>query len=62
VVVTIGSVNAAVLYAADAPGFVGLTQFNMRVPAGASAGAQPITLEVGGYPLSQGTVTISIAP
>lgn len=60
VLVTIGSQNATVLYAGDAPGFVGLTQLNIQVPMSASSGAQPITLEVGGFPLNQSNVTISV--
>jgi uncharacterized protein (TIGR03437 family) len=63
VLVTIGSENASVFYAGDAPGFVGLTQLNIGVPASIVAGgAQPITLEVGQFPLNQSNVTIYVAP
>jgi len=63
VVATVGSQNADILYAGDAPGFVGLTQLNIRVPASiVGGGAQPITLEVGGFPLNQSGVTIYVAP
>jgi len=62
VLFTIGSTNATVLYAGDAPGFVGLTQLNIEVPTSAPSGAQPITLEVGGFALNQSNVTIYVGP
>jgi len=63
VLVTIGSQNAQIFYAGDAPGFVGLTQLNIGVPAAfAGDGAQPITLQVGSFPLNQSNVTIYVAP
>jgi uncharacterized protein (TIGR03437 family) len=61
--VTIGSQNAQVLYAGDAPGFVGLTQINVVVPSSVmGSGAQPVTLEAGGFPLNQSNVTVYVAP
>jgi uncharacterized protein (TIGR03437 family) len=63
VLVTIGSQNAQIFYAGDAPGFVGLTQLNIGVPASlVGGGAQPITLQVGSFPLNQSNVTIYVAP
>ncbi len=63
VLVTIGSQNAQIFYAGDAPGFVGLTQLNIGVPRSLiGGGAQPITLEVGAFPLNQSNVTIYVAP
>lgn len=63
VLATIGSENAHVYYAGDAPGFVGLTQVNLGVPASLmGSGAQPITLEVGGFPLNQSAVTVYVGP
>jgi uncharacterized protein (TIGR03437 family) len=63
VLVTIGSENAEILYAGDAPGFVGLTQLNIGVPKSiVGGGAQPITLEVGAFPLNQSNVTIYVSP
>ncbi|HTC35001.1 MAG TPA: hypothetical protein VK724_16615 [Bryobacteraceae bacterium] len=63
VLATIASQNALVLFAGDAPGFVGLTQLNIGVPTSiVEGGAQPITLEVGAFPLNQSNVTIYIAP
>jgi uncharacterized protein (TIGR03437 family) len=63
VLVTIGSENADIFYAGDAPGFVGLTQLNIGVPKSiVGGGAQPITLEVGAFPLNQSNVTIYVSP
>jgi uncharacterized protein (TIGR03437 family) len=47
-VVTIGGQQAAVQFSGLAPGFVGLYQVNVTVPAGLSAGNQPITIAIGG--------------
>ncbi len=46
-VVTIGGQNAQVLYSGLAPSFPGLYQLNVVVPAGISAGSQPITVSIG---------------
>ncbi len=45
---TIGGQAAQVLYSGLAPGLVGLYQINVVVPTGISAGAQPLTLSIGG--------------
>lgn len=45
---SIGGVSAEVQYAGAAPGFVGVYQVNFRVPAGAPAGRQDLTLGVDG--------------
>lgn len=45
---TIGGVAATLLYAASAPGFVGLMQINATVPQNATpGGAVPVILTVG---------------
>ena len=45
--VTIGGINAPVLYAAAAPGFVGLDQVNVQIPAGVVAGPSvPVVMKV----------------
>jgi uncharacterized protein (TIGR03437 family) len=62
VLVTVASENATIFYAGDAPGFVGLTQLNIGLPASVPAGAQPITLQVGSFPLNQSNVTVYVAP
>jgi uncharacterized protein (TIGR03437 family) len=56
----IGGLAAQVMYAGNSSGIVsGVTQVNVLVPAGVQAGAQPVTLRVGGYS-SQTGVTISV--
>ena len=47
-VVMIGGQQAQVVFSGLAPGFVGLYQVNATVPAGISAGSQPITISIGG--------------
>ena len=42
--ITIGGAAARVLYAGRAPGFPGLDQINVEVPAAAGAGAQPLVV------------------
>jgi uncharacterized protein (TIGR03437 family) len=48
--VTIGGVNAQVLFAGLAPGFVGLYQLNVVVPSGLPAGPATITISEGSLP------------
>ena len=45
---TIGGVNAPVIYSVASPGFAGLYQTAVRVPAGLAAGNQPLVLTVNG--------------
>ena len=60
VTVTIGGVLADVLYAAEAPGFVGLFLVNVRVPAHlTTTGLVPVVLRVG-TSASQAGVTIAV--
>ena len=57
---TIGGLKAPVLYAGPAPGLVqGVTQVNLSVPSGLSAGSYPIVLTVGGV-RSQDSITIAV--
>ncbi|HKX00384.1 MAG TPA: choice-of-anchor tandem repeat GloVer-containing protein [Bryobacteraceae bacterium] len=44
--VTIGGRNAKLRYSGLAPGFIGLNQINADVPAGLTAGNQPVTVAV----------------
>jgi len=60
--IEIAGVAAEVLFAGNAPGFVGLTQINVRVPASLTGqGRLPVTMILGpGVSLMQGEVTIAV--
>jgi len=61
--VTIGGVAATVAFSGLAPGFVGLYQVNVQVPAIAQAGAAiPIILAIGGFTSNPATIAIDPAP
>lgn len=53
----IGPAAATVQYAGRAPGFVGLNQLNIQLPAGIPAGTYPLTITRG---LASNTVTLTI--
>jgi uncharacterized protein (TIGR03437 family) len=57
--VSIGGQTAAVSYAGAAPGFAGLYQVNVVVPAGLAAGDQLVVITAGGTPAT-GRATISV--
>ena len=58
--VTIGGIQANVTFYGLAPGYVGLYQVNVQVPAGSPAGnAVPLVLTIGGQ--TSNTVTIAIS-
>ncbi|HWQ31812.1 MAG TPA: DUF5666 domain-containing protein [Blastocatellia bacterium] len=62
--VTIGGVNAQVLFAGPAPGFAGLDQLNVQIPADVAAGAN-VTIQVRvsdgqGTLIRANTVTVTI--
>lgn len=60
VAITIGGIDAQILYAGEAPGLIaGVLQVNAVVPAGTSAGNQPVVLTVGGVS-SPSSVTAAI--
>jgi hypothetical protein len=52
--VTIGGVPAEVLFAGAAPGLPGVTQINVRIPAGAPTGAAGIVITQGGVQAQAG--------
>lgn len=57
---TIGGIPANILFAAEAPGFVGLLQINAQVPTGfVPAGDLPVVLAAGSYQSPSG-VTIAV--
>lgn len=57
--VTIGGQPAEVLFAGMAPGFVGLVQLNVQVPAAAQSGsAQPVELSIRGTAAAPATIAI----
>jgi uncharacterized protein (TIGR03437 family) len=59
--VTVGGVAALVSFSGLAPGYVGLYQINVQVPAGAPTGPDiPILLTIGG--VASNTATIAIDP
>ena len=56
--VTVGGSPAVVTFAGRAPGFVGLDQINIQIPAGVSGGAVPVVAVSGGR--TSNTVTLAI--
>ncbi len=56
--VTIGGVAAQVTYQGVAPGFAGLAQLNVIVPAGLAPGDQPVFITIGGVPSNAGLITV----
>ena len=58
VTVTIRSKNAEVMYKGLAPGFAGLAQLNVVVPAGLPPGDQPVFVSMDGYSSNVGLITV----
>jgi len=56
---TIGSLPAQVIFTGLTPGFVGLTQMNIVVPAGLAPGDYPLTVRINGQISKAGTVSIT---
>jgi uncharacterized protein (TIGR03437 family) len=54
----IGTAAATVLYAGQAPGLVGVNQFNVQLPAGLAAGTHTLTVTRGGVTSNSVTITI----
>ena len=58
---TIGNVQADVIFSGLAPGYVGLYQVNALVPAGVTAGsAVPVVISMEG--IASNSVTIAVGP
>jgi uncharacterized protein (TIGR03437 family) len=57
-VVTVGGRPANVEFSGLAPGYVGLYQLNIRVPADAPAGIQPLVISMGGVESKAATLPI----
>ena len=58
VTIMFGDTQAEVLYAGLAPNYVGLYQFNVKVPA-VAAGYQPLTVRLGGQALTPAIYTVT---
>jgi uncharacterized protein (TIGR03437 family) len=56
--VNIGGKNATVTYQGLAPGFAGLAQINAAVPAGLTAGDQPVFVSINGVSSNIGLITV----
>jgi len=56
---TIGPANAPVAFAGLTPGFVGLLQLNIVVPASLSSGDYPLVVTINGEASNSGTVSVS---
>jgi adhesin/invasin len=56
--VSIGGQSAQVTYQGLAPGFAGLAQLNVIVPAGLTPGDQPVFVSVNGVPSNAGLITV----
>jgi len=60
VTATVAGLPATVEYAGSAPGFVyGVMQVNVRIPAAAPSGAQPIVINIGTFSTQAG-VTVAV--
>jgi uncharacterized protein (TIGR03437 family) len=61
VTLTIGGIPAEVLFAGAAPGLVGVTQVNVRIPTTVpGTGPVPLTVQVGRYTPNQLAITIAV--
>lgn len=56
--VTIGGARAQVTFQGLAPGFAGLAQLNVIVPAGLAPGDQPVFVSINGAPSNAGVITV----
>jgi uncharacterized protein (TIGR03437 family) len=58
VAATIGSASAQVLFAGLSPGFVGLAQANIVIPAGTATGTYPLTITIDGQASNAGNISV----
>ena len=56
--VTIGGLSANATYEGLAPGFAGLAQLNVIVPAGLTPGDQPVFVTINGVASNVGVITV----
>ena len=54
----IGSADATVAFGGLTPGFVGLVQFNVMVPAGLAPGTYPLTITIDGQTSNPGNIVV----
>ncbi len=59
VTVTVGGVNAPIVFAGIPPGLAGVTQINFTIPANAPLGDQPVVVTVGGVASPAARLTIA---
>jgi uncharacterized protein (TIGR03437 family) len=59
VTAVVDGITANVSFAGAAPGYPGLYQINVQIPAGAGSGARPITVSAAGAP-TQFSATIAV--
>jgi uncharacterized protein (TIGR03437 family) len=57
-VVTIGGFNASVYFSGLAPGYAGLYQMNLQIPAGVGSGLQSVQIMIGGFTSNVATIAI----
>jgi len=57
-VVKIGAASPTVIYSGLAPGFVGLYQINIQVPAGLPSGNQPVQVTISGFASNTATMAV----
>jgi len=63
VAASIGGVSAPASFSGLAPGFLGLYQVNVQVPASAATGpAVPLTIGIGGKTSNQASIAVAAAP
>jgi uncharacterized protein (TIGR03437 family) len=60
--VTIGGVNAPVLYSGLAPDFVGLYQLNVTVPSGLTSGYRPVVISMAGVSSNSAALAVEVPP